>query len=117
MYSVGQGGLWGHAFWGQVIVSLRCVLLEEEGGVWLYHLSGAHWRSEWRPSWVQSGGTFACMFLLQNGGPPTLSFIVQSWLKIMVSVWVAEMATKTRRGHFGPWGDFLSLGHCLVKRH
>jgi hypothetical protein len=31
-------------------------------------------------------------------------------------VWVAGMAVKTGRGHSGPWGDFLDLGHCLVKR-
>jgi hypothetical protein len=26
------------------------------------------------------------------------------------------MAVKAGRGYFGPSGDFLSLGHCLVKR-
>jgi hypothetical protein len=25
------------------------------------------------------------------------------------------MAIKTRRDYFGPWDDFLDLGHCLVK--
>jgi hypothetical protein len=57
-------GLWGMPSWEQAVVSLRQVLLECEGGVWFYHLLGAQGRSEWRLSWAQNGGTFACIFLL-----------------------------------------------------
>jgi hypothetical protein len=36
---LGKGPL-GRAFWEQAVVSLRCILLEREGGVWFYHLPG-----------------------------------------------------------------------------
>jgi hypothetical protein len=41
----------------------------------------------------------------QNGGPHLLG----------VS-WMAEMMVKTGRGHFGPQGDFLDFGHCVLNR-
>jgi hypothetical protein len=35
---------------------------EAEG--WFIINQGTQWQSEWRSSWAQNGGTFACIFLL-----------------------------------------------------
>jgi hypothetical protein len=55
----------------------------------------------------------------QNGGPLiSLSYTgllgEHIWSKVMSLG--GDMAVKTGRGRFGPWGEFLDLGHCLVKR-
>jgi hypothetical protein len=56
-------GALGCAFWEQVIFSLRGILLEQEGGVWFYHLPGGTMEIRME---TQNGGIFACIFLLNT---------------------------------------------------